>query len=60
MKGLRISIMTAVTIQLIGFWLRALLGVDFNYLLVGQAFLAVGFPFIWDMPQKLATVWFPV
>ena len=58
-KGLRTSIIIGTGLQLIGFWLRLFLKESQWYLIIGQVFLGVGQPFIWNMPSKLSVIWFP-
>lgn len=45
---------------MIGFWMRCLGFYHYKFLYFGQSLLAIGYPFIWDMPQKLSNAWFPL
>lgn len=60
-QGMRKSLIIGMTLQIVGFVFRCFFRDENNgllYLQIGQAFLAVGYPFIFNMPQKLAVVWF--
>lgn len=58
-KGLRKSLLLGVSIQVIGFWVRALVNHGFIFNMVGQTLIAVGQPYIYNQPVKLSAVWFP-
>jgi hypothetical protein len=60
-KGLRSSLIAAIFIQTISFWLKyhSFKILSLSTLYFSQFLFALGFPFIWNMPEKLAHVWFP-
>jgi len=58
-KGLRKSILVGVSIQVLGFWMRALVNNGFIFVMAGQTLLSIGQPYIYNQPVKLSSVWFP-
>ena len=44
--------------SLIGFILRTFISQSFIYVIVGQTIMAVGYPFILNMPAKISAQWF--
>jgi len=57
-RGMRTSMLTGTFMQLIGFWLKTLVNKSFIFMMLGQTLIAIGFPFVFNMPQKLAAAWF--
>lgn len=58
-KGIRVSFITGVVIQTLGFWLRTLINYSFSFVIVGQIMLSIGQPIIVNMCTKLSANWFP-
>ena len=58
-KGIRVSFITGLVIQTIGFWLRSLINTSFSFVIVGQIILSMGQPVIINMCTKLSANWFP-
>jgi hypothetical protein len=49
-KGLRTAMLIGATLQLLGFWMRWFIHYHYVWLMIGQTFLAIGNPFIYNMP----------
>ena len=58
-KGIRHSLIIGLILQLIGFIVRIFINYEFLTLLIGQTFLALGQPFIFNLPSKFSAMWFP-
>ena len=57
-KGICIPIYIASVTMILGAWIRMLVNVNYNFVLVGQIFMAIGQPFMLTGPAKVAGLWF--
>ena len=58
-KGLKWALLLGVGIQTVGLWTRQFCTHGFYFVFAGQTFIAIGQPFMYNMPAKLSAIWFP-
>jgi len=56
--GLRIGCVLGLILSILGSWIRCLINSSFAAILVGQSLCAIGQPFIYGSPAKVAAYWF--
>jgi len=56
--GLKMAIYVAITFQFLGLWLRCLIDNSNYFLIVGQAMIAIAYPFLLNLPSKISAIWF--
>ena len=57
--GLRIGTVVGISLTTFGLWLRCLVNFNFYTLLLGQVFMAIGQPFLYNAPALVTSNWFP-
>ena len=57
--GLRMGTIFGIVLSTVGLWIRCFVNMNFYTLLVGQIFMGIGQPFLYNAPALVTTNWFP-
>jgi hypothetical protein len=58
-KGLRIGILTGISLTTIGLSFRCLINVSYVFAIIGQTIMALAQPYLYNAPALVTTNWFP-
>lgn len=57
--GLKIGLIVGISLTTLGFWIRSFINKNFIFCMLGQTFMALGQPFMYNAPAKVTSNWFP-